>query len=149
MSRVADSVHIVTTDGTGGLAGATATAVTSISDAPPSLLVCLNQSSQTLRRILANKVFSVNLLSHTQEPLARRFSGETGLQGEARFQEADGWMIGEGAPYLPTALANFRCILAQVTEVGSHAILVGTVQDIRIGAEAKPLLYHQRRYGSA
>ena len=46
MSRVASTVHIVTTDGPGGRVGATVSAMTSVSaDTPmPTLLVCLNRA---------------------------------------------------------------------------------------------------------
>src|SRR6516164_3844539 len=47
MSRLGAAVHVITTAGPGGQAGATATAVCSVSDAPPMLLVCLNRRSQT------------------------------------------------------------------------------------------------------
>ena len=46
MSRLGAAVHIVTTAGPAGMAGFTATAVCSVSDAPPMLLVCLNRKSQ-------------------------------------------------------------------------------------------------------
>ncbi|MBW6425505.1 flavin reductase [Rhizobium sp. XQZ8] len=42
MSWLAAAVHIVTTDGPGGLAGFTASAVSSVTDRPPTLLVCLS-----------------------------------------------------------------------------------------------------------
>jgi len=47
MSRLGAAVHVITTAGPGGKAGATATAVCSVSDAPPTLLMCLNRRSQT------------------------------------------------------------------------------------------------------
>ena len=46
MCRLGAAVHVVTTAGPGGKTGATATAVCSVSDAPPTLLMCLNRRSQ-------------------------------------------------------------------------------------------------------
>ena len=46
MSRLGAAVHIVTTSGKAGRAGFTATAVASVSDSPPTVLVCLNRKSQ-------------------------------------------------------------------------------------------------------
>src|SRR5437016_12547066 len=62
MSRLGAAVHVVTTAGPGGKTGATATAVCSVSDAPPTLLMCLNRKSQTNPIVQANGVFCVNTL---------------------------------------------------------------------------------------
>jgi len=43
MARLGAAVNIVTTDGTAGRAGFTASAVCSVTDDPPTLLVCLNR----------------------------------------------------------------------------------------------------------
>ena len=56
MSRLGAAVHVVTTAGPGGKTGATATAVCSVSDAPPTLLVCINRSSQTNPVVVENGV---------------------------------------------------------------------------------------------
>src|SRR6266850_752518 len=45
MSRLGAAVHVITTAGPGGKTGATATAVCSVSDTPPTLLVCINRRS--------------------------------------------------------------------------------------------------------
>ena len=63
MSRIAAPVYIVATDGPAGLAGLTATAVASVSDAPPILLVCVNRSLSSASRFIENGVFSVNALT--------------------------------------------------------------------------------------
>ncbi len=41
MSRLGAAVNIITTDGPAGRAGFTASAVCSVTDSPPTLLVCL------------------------------------------------------------------------------------------------------------
>ena len=44
---------------------ATATAVSSVSDAPPTLLMCLNRRSQTNPAVVENGVFCINTLGHS------------------------------------------------------------------------------------
>jgi flavin reductase (DIM6/NTAB) family NADH-FMN oxidoreductase RutF len=146
MSHVAGAVHVVATDGPAGLGGATATAVTSVSDSPPSLLLCLNQTSATLRHIRENGVFSVNVLSNAQEEVATVFAGATGLDGADRFRASHGWQMGNGPPVLETALATFCCRLTEMTPVGSHTVIIGMVEQATTGAEARPLLYFRRGY---
>src|SRR5919112_1011571 len=85
MSRVADAVHVVTTDGPSGRAGFTATAVTPVTDSPASMLVCVNTASRSAQALMANRVFCVNTLGAADAALADVFAGRSGLQGQERF----------------------------------------------------------------
>src|SRR5262245_38495172 len=73
MSRLGAAVHVITTAGPGGKAGTTATAVCSVSDAPPTLLVCLNRRNQTNPMVVENGVFCVNTLGHDGAEMADIF----------------------------------------------------------------------------
>jgi flavin reductase len=149
MSRVAGHVHVIATGGRSGLSGVTVTAVTSVSDAPPSMLVCLNAGSRTLIHIRENGVFSINTLAASQEPIARVFAGEGGLEGPQRFRAPDGWDFTAPAPRLPGAMASFGCVVSSETEVGSHVVLVGRVTHALAGSDVAPLIYHRRQYWGA
>jgi flavin reductase len=149
MSRIAGHVHIVATGGPAGLGGVTATAVTSVSDSPPSLLVCLNGASATLEKIRSNGVFSINALAASQMSAARAFAGEGGLEGAQRFRRDDGWQMDGRAPVLPSALASFICTVNDITPVGGHVILIGRVEQARAGEDHPPLMYQRRQYWGA
>src|SRR3981189_718495 len=77
MSRLGAAVHVITTAGPGGKAGATATAVCSVSDAPPTLLMCLNRTAQTNPAVVENGVFCINTLSAAPADIAKIFAGRT------------------------------------------------------------------------
>jgi flavin reductase len=149
MSRVAGHVHVVATGGKAGLAGVTATAVSSVSDAPPSMLVCLNAGSRTLTNIRGNGVFSINALAARHEPMGRIFAGEGGVEGAQRFRAGDGWDFTQAAPRLTEAMAFFSCAVSDITEVGSHVILIGRVDEAIAGGDLPPLIYHRRQYWGA
>src|SRR3954465_12580368 len=85
MSRVAASVHVVTTDGPAGRAGFTATAVAPVTDRPAPLLVRIAPPGPWGRALAENGVFCVNTLSVSDRALAEVFAGRAGLAGEARF----------------------------------------------------------------
>src|SRR4029450_13999208 len=85
MSRLGAAVHVITTAGPGGKTGATATAVCSVSDAPPTLLMCLNRRSQTNPAVVENGVFCVNTLGDSGAEIADIFAGRTGGTGSDRF----------------------------------------------------------------
>src|SRR5947208_5274713 len=92
MSRLGAAVHVITTAGPGGKAGTTATAVCSVSDAPPTLLMCLNRRSQTYPIVTDNGVFCVNTLGDGGAEIADIFAGRTGVSGSERFGSGE-WSV--------------------------------------------------------
>ena len=70
MARLATAVHIVTTDGDTGRHGFTASAVCSVTDSPPSLLVCMNANARSYEHFIANQILAVNTLSAEQAHLS-------------------------------------------------------------------------------
>src|SRR5437016_5605909 len=84
MCRLGAAVHVVTSAGAAGQTGFTATAVASVSDQPPTLLVCLNRRSVSAPVLSANGVFCVNTLRADEETIADLFAGRSGSR-EQRF----------------------------------------------------------------
>ena len=146
MSRLGAAVHIVTTDGKSGKAGFTATAVASVSDAPSTLLVCLNRKSQITPLMLENGSFCVNTLAASEEAIADVFAGRTGVFMAERFKTGDWDTIKTGSPALKSAIATFDCRVLEAKEVGSHFVYFGSVVAVRLGPTAKALVYHDRAY---
>ncbi len=146
MSRVAASVHLVTTDGPAGRRGVTATSVCSVSDEPATLLICLNVSSLANERFAANGVLAVNTLGASGEGLARAFAGEGKLEPDERFARGLWTTLETGAPILQTALASFDCRIVDRRIVATHHVIVAEVAALRAGPEAASLLYRDRQY---
>ncbi|MER2605840.1 MAG: flavin reductase [Siculibacillus sp.] len=146
MSRIGAAVHVVTTGGAAGRGGATMTAVTSVSDAPPTVLVCLNRTGRLNAIVRANGVFAINTLVAGDEPLAGVFAGVGGLDHEARFATG-AWARGQtGSPVLEGARTVLECRVSEISEVGSHAVFFGVVEAVRLGAVDPALLYIDRAY---
>lgn len=76
MACVGAAVNIITTDGPAGMAGFTASAVCSVTDTPPTLLVCLNRGASVWPIFSENRTLCVNTLSAGQEPLSNLFGGK-------------------------------------------------------------------------
>lgn len=146
MSRLGAAVHIVTTNGKAGKAGFTATAVASVSDAPTTLLVCLNRKSQITPLMLENGCFCVNTLAASEESIADVFAGRTGVFMAERFNVGDWSTIKTGSPALVSAIAAFDCQVLEAKEVGSHFVYFGSVVAVRLGPASKALVYHDRSY---
>jgi len=146
MSLVATPVHLITTDGAAGLGGCTASAVTSVTAEPPTLMVCLNESSSAAGLIQGNGCFNVNTLAADDEDLSEVFAGRAGVSGAERFRFGS-WLNDEGeCPILLSALAVFRCRVAEVRKVSTHYLIMGEIFDVRQGRVRDALVYHNRSY---
>ncbi len=146
MSRAAAAVHVVTTDGSAGRAGFTATAVTPVTDSPASLLVCVNTASRSAQALLANRVFCVNTLSAEDLALADVFAGRSGLQGPERFTVGKWERLETGSPALATSLVAFDCRISDARVVATHHIIIGEIVRIWLGEQKRPLVYQGRHY---
>ena len=146
MSRLGAAVHVITTAGPAGKTGATATAVCSVSDAPPTLLMCLNRRSQTNPVVLENGVFCVNTLGAVGAEIADIFAGRTGVQGSERFNVGEWSVLETGSPVLLSAVIAFDCRISEVRLVGSHNVFFGGVEAVRLGPIGPALVYHDRAY---
>ena len=146
MSLLGAAVHVITTAGPGGKAGATATAVCSVSDAPPTLLMCLIRRSQTNPAVVENGVFCINTLGHSGAEIADIFAGRTGVSGSDRFTSGEWLTLSTGSPVLASSVIAFDCRIIEVRSVASHNVFFGAVETVRVGPAGRALVYHDRAY---
>lgn len=145
MARLATAVHIVTTDGDTGRHGFTASAVCSVTDSPPSLLVCMNANARSYEHFIANQILAVNTLSAEQAHLSDVFASP--LESKARFEHADWSVLSTGSPILTDALVSFDCEIQTIQDVGTHSIFICKIVAIRQGEnEKRSLVYFDRQY---
>jgi flavin reductase (DIM6/NTAB) family NADH-FMN oxidoreductase RutF len=148
MRELASGVSVVATGRGDERAGCTATALCSLSLAPPSLLVSISRSSATLSRLRATGVFGVSILAAGHEELADRFAGRGGVNGAARFAGSSWITLATGAPLLRDALTGIDCSVQEIIERHTHAIVIGEVKAVRRnpGADAAALLHWRGGY---
>jgi flavin reductase (NADH)/cob(II)yrinic acid a,c-diamide reductase len=121
--------------------GLTVTSACSLSDSPPSLLVCVNRNASAHGRIREERAFAINFLHEEHAALALTFSGQKGVNGDDRFAFGQ-WRRGAtGAPVLTDAVAAFDCALAQEFETTTHSIFIGEVRAVSHAAQVTPLVY--------
>ena len=146
MRHQAGAVTVIATGGAGARAGLTATAVSSLSDDPPTILACVGRKAGAHDLIGAEGSFSVNLLASDQQAIAERFAGRKGLSGEDRFAGLMWDRLVTGAPILRNALACLDCELVEQHGFSTHSIFIGRVRDGRFRTDAGPLLYFRGDY---
>ena len=147
MSRAATTVNVVTTDGPGGRAGVTVSAMSSVSADRPALLVCVHQASPACQAIKRNGRFCVNVLRAEQSEISDRFAGRRKECGADKFAGASWRRLATGAPALDDALVAFDCTVMRVIDWGTHTVFIADVVDIELAEPGSPLIYAGRAYG--
>jgi flavin reductase len=136
------AVNIVTTDGNAGRAGFTASAICSVTDDPPTLLVCMNRGSSAYASVTGNGVPCVNVLSARHERLSRLFGG--GIPVDERFAAAAWSTLKTGAPVLADCAVAFDCRIIDVANVGTHDVLFCRVEALQKSGGSDNLIYFGR-----
>ena len=145
MGMAATPVTVVTTDGEAGRFGLTVSAFSSVSAAPPMVLVCVNRKSPAVGAIAANGFFAVNVLAADGRSVAETFAGRP-RAGKPFDFAAHAWSEGRhGQPVLHEAAAVFECALENAFDAGTHRIFLGRVGRARC-SEAAPLVYCNRDF---
>jgi flavin reductase len=145
LSRLGAAVNIVTTDGPCGRHGLTASAVCSVSDTPPTVLVCVNRQSSAHDCLTGNRVLCINILAGRHEPLSNRF-GTRGMEVASKFEGTDWKTLDTGSPALADAVANIDCAIVDVKTVGTHSVLFCEVRAIELSPQPESLIYFDRHY---
>ncbi|MCB4769842.1 flavin reductase family protein [Ancylobacter sp. Lp-2] len=148
MGRLAGAVSLITAGQGKEARGLTATAVCSVSVAPPTLLVCVNRHGEAHHAIARSGAFCVNVLAEHDRPIADRFAGRHGHAGADKFDAAEWLSLATGAPVLGDALVSIDCTLVEHVDAYTHTVFFGTVRAVRLGAAAPPLVHFDRAYRS-
>ena len=144
MSRVGNSVSVVTSDGSSGKVGITVSAVVSVTANPPSILICINDQSESAEIIKNNGVFCVNFLNSSQKEVSDLFAGFTDISSDP-FDHHNWKKLITDCPVLSDALATFDCNISSTFKEGTHSVFIGRVVSASRG-EGSPLIYSQRSY---
>jgi flavin reductase len=126
------------------LAGFTASAVCSVTDTPPTLLVCVNRSSSVSEAFRLNGVLCVNTLTSAHQHISGLFGGKTPVA--ERFAASEWSTAVTGSPILIGAIVSFDCRVENNVDVGTHTVLICRVVGIEQGAARDGLIYFGRRY---
>lgn len=145
MARLPAGVNIITSTGPDGWCGFTASAVCSVTDDPPTLLVCMNRTSQSYESIRSSGVLCVNTVSTAHEELSMRFAGSV-KEMEQRFAGADWTVLSTGAPVLVGANVAFDCRIVSEVKIGTHDALFCEVVAVRESDASAGLVYFGRKF---
>ncbi len=148
MRQIATTVAVVTTNGPAGKHGATVSSFCSVSADPPSMLICLHDSSRIAECVKINKCFCINVLPQEMSAVADRFAGRQDDTLIDRFDDVDHTNDNgdnhPASPFIVGAVA-FHCQLKTNHASGSHRVMIGRVEHID-GRIERPLTYLDGQY---
>ena len=106
--------------------------------------MCINRAGRAHDVFLQNGVFCVNTLASDQHAIADAFAYEPEMA--TRFETGQWSRLATGSPVLDGAAIVFDCKITAVSEVGTHSVIFGHVQAVRLAPVSTGLLYFGRAY---
>lgn len=133
-------VTVISGFGPDGPAGATASAVCSLSLEPMMMLVCLDRGSRSLAAVQDAGRFGISVLGEGQREAAEIFATKS---PQAEKWQTVRWQEQLGVPIIEGSLARVVCQVAEVIPGGDHVIVTGEVLEVEAHDDpGEPLIYH-------
>lgn len=149
MASCAAGVHVITTDGNAGRYGITMTAVTPVTDEPPTVMLCINRKAAIIPILSENGSLCINTLADKQQDVAEHFAGLTDLSPEERFQYHIWHRGATGQLEVEGALAHLHGSVVAKHEMGTHFVFYVRIDEIKnCGCGCPALLYFRRQFRS-
>jgi flavin reductase (DIM6/NTAB) family NADH-FMN oxidoreductase RutF len=142
MTQWPTGVTVVSTLEDGLPVGCTVSAMMSLSDAPPLVVVSLLTRSHTLRAIRREGRFAITVLSAGQGDLCTDFAV---LPGPQRFSSTTVRRVG-ALPLPDGGVAAMTCDVADVLPYADHAMVIGAPRWSEVNPELSPLVMHRREF---
>ena len=138
-------VTVIATEVAGSMRAMTANAFTSLSLDPPLVLFCVAKKAHLGQVIHLASGFSVNILTHEQQPLSTYFAGGWKAPEPPPFS-FEAW---HGGPKLAGISAAIGCAVETIHEGGDHFIVVGRVLALyQREPPMAPLVFNAGRYAA-
>lgn len=143
IGHFASGVTVITTAVGDRLYGSTASAFSSLSLEPFSVLAALNATSTTNPAIAASGFFAVNILAEDQADVAKHFArrSDDKFAGVDHHRSEFG-----GVPVLDRAHATIVCEVMDTPVGGTHTVFFGRVLEAAVGG-GTPLAYYRGKFG--
>ena len=143
MSSFATGVTVVTTlDENEYIHGMTANSFTSVSLDPPTVLLCIGNTRNTITHVNNTNEFAINILSDRQKHIADYFAKD---QPKGIEVVEFSWSIKFGSPFIEGSIAFLKANVIEKYNYGDHTIILGKVQGLD-SQEGNPLLYYHSNY---
>ena len=145
MAALASGVSVLTTSGVAGHYGITVTSLTSVTDTPPTVLVCVNRNGIANQIFKSNRKICINILSAEQTDIGKQYA--SGHDNQKTFDENQWIMDKESVPpALKNAAATLQGVIASTIEYGTHSVFFVKVDEVTCADTKSGLVYFNRNF---
>ena len=142
LGRFASGVTVITTvDAAGHKHGITVSAFSSVSLAPPLILICIDKNTGSHHAFEQNERFAVNILREDQQ----HFSDHFAAHRTDKFDGIEHTVNEHGIPVIKDVLVNLECRRVNAHDTGDHTIYIGEIERAAI-TDGNPLVYFHGNY---
>ena len=146
MRQWLSGVTVVTAFSDVGPVAMTASSLTSVSDGPASLLVCINQQTSMAQCLKNGTPVAVNILASEHEWLSNLCADPS--KSDQRFS-VEGWLLDGDAPVFKDSPACFEGCVSKIIPHGTHFVVIVDITGVRLAAaDSSPLGYWNGGYRS-
>ena len=141
MGHFATGVTVISYLRDGERAGMTVNAFLSVSLEPPLVLVSVRRLAQFTAHVKNGDCYGVNFLAERQQHLSAHFSGQPVPGLQVPFIEGR-----HGTPLIDGSLSQIVARVVDIHPAGDHLLYIAQVEQLRVGAEARPLIFFSGAY---
>ena len=125
--------------------GATIGSFASVSLDPPLVSFNVTHDTRLHDALAETDALAVHFLAADQADVATRFAIPD-LSGVDQLEPFDHQLAGGQPPFLSGVLSTLVCTVEATVEAGDHTVVIASVDAIRPGRVAAPLLYYKQSY---
>ncbi len=132
-------MFVITTESKGKINGQAANTVFQLTSEPKQIAVCLNKNNYTTELVLESKKLIVNVIGQDAFQLIANFGFSCG-RDRNKFEEVKYKEIKGMPALLDDALSGMICKVENMMDVGSHWLMVCSVEDAFVNNNKKDIL---------
>ena len=122
--------------------GMAASSFVSVSLDPPLVLVCIQNSSDTWRKLRNAPRIGVSILGEEHDRACSQLAAKSG----DRFESLEWLTTDGGAVWLEGAAVSLDCSVVEEILAGDHQLVVLRVQELEFQPMVNPLVFHGSRF---
>jgi flavin reductase (DIM6/NTAB) family NADH-FMN oxidoreductase RutF len=144
MQYLCGAVTVISAEHEGHDFGMTATAICSVSDTPPTVMVCVNKTASIHQPLSEMGQFTISILNGSDIEVALQFSSKDENKRRERLKHFTG---AKGRRHISGAVAVLYCNIVREVDCGTHTALFAEVDESGVHMpDAKPLLYFRQAF---
>ena len=126
--------------------GMAASSFVSVSLDPPLVLVCIQNSSATWRKLRNAPRIGVSVLGEDHDRACSQLAAKSGDKSGGRFERLEWFATEGGAVLLEGAAVSLDCSIVEEIAAGDHQLVLLRIEELKFQPSVNPLVFHGSRF---